>query len=170
MNNRASLNGFPNRSRSGQSVNAADHTLRPVSAILLLTYWLAAFGFSAGCSREPTAQITERSVPQVVRVDASRAATVLAGSNVVVLDIRTPDEFAAGHLAGATNIDFQGADFQVRLAQLDRDQTYLLHCASGRRSQSSLSTFSALGFKSIIHLDGGIQAWKSAGLPVEGSP
>ena len=85
----------------------------------------------------------------------------------MVLDIRTPEEFAAGHIAGATNINFRAADFEKAIAALDKNQTYVLHCASGNRSTQSLPTFSKLEFKSVCHLDGGIKAWQKATLPVE---
>jgi rhodanese-related sulfurtransferase len=86
---------------------------------------------------------------------------------VIVLDIRTPGEVSKGHLSGATNIDFTARDFADRVAGLDRSQTYLLHCAIGGRSTRSLAIFERLQFKSILHLEGGIKAWRSAGQPVE---
>jgi rhodanese-related sulfurtransferase len=140
-----------------------DH--HPTTPLLCICVSLIVLGLGAGCQRKTAAASDPKS--QVVRVDAPGAAALVKSNQVVVLDIRTPAEFVDGHVAGAVNIDFHGADFSNRLARLDRDQTYLLHCASGRRSQDSLPTFSALGFKSIVHLDGGIKAWKSAGLPVE---
>jgi rhodanese-related sulfurtransferase len=84
-----------------------------------------------------------------------------------VLDVRTSDEFADGHIAGALNVDFKAKDFEEKLSALDRDTTWLLHCASGGRSKSSLKTLKKLGFKSIVHLDEGFDAWQKAGLPVE---
>lgn len=103
----------------------------------------------------------------VTHVDPATAEKRIAESRVVVLDIRTPQEYAAGHLAGARNLDFNGADFAQKLAQLDRNQTYLVHCASGRRSTQSLETFQKLGFTSVLHLDGGIKAWTKAGKPIQ---
>ena len=86
---------------------------------------------------------------------------------VIVLDIRTPGEFKAGHIAGATNLNFNAADFARKLDHFDKEKSYLVHCASGRRSTTSLGIFKKLKFKSIIHLDGGIKAWEKAGNPVE---
>ena len=103
----------------------------------------------------------------VTHLTAHQAEKLIAAKKVVVLDIRTPKEFAASHIAGATNINFRAPDFQNALAALDKNQTYVLHCASGNRSTQSLQTFSKLGFTSVFHLDGGIKAWQKAKLPVD---
>lgn len=86
--------------------------------------------------------------------------------NVVVLDVRTPDEYKAGHLKDARNVDFLARDFEKQLAGLDKSKPYLVHCASGGRSSETLPMLQKLGFKNIRHLDGGVQAWEKAGLPV----
>ena len=76
------------------------------------------------CATEPISEAAGQDAkPRVVHVDASGAARLIAEGKVVVLDIRTPDEFAAGHFGGATNIDFHARDFADRLARLDRNQT-----------------------------------------------
>jgi len=104
----------------------------------------------------------------VQNVDAAGAKKLLAdGGNVVVLDVRTPEEFAGGHVAGAKNLDFNSADFRENLSKLDREKTYLVHCEAGGRSIRSLSRFKELGFKSVVHLDGGFSGWVKAGQPVE---
>ncbi len=103
----------------------------------------------------------------VIHINAEQAQKLIADKKAVVLDIRTPEEFAAGHIVGATNINFRAADFEKAIAALDKNQAYVLHCASGNRSTQSLPTFNKLGFKSIYHLDGGIKAWQKAKLPAE---
>lgn len=101
-------------------------------------------------------------------VDAKGAKELLSGSGpVVVLDVRTPAEFASGHIAGAKNLDFNDAGFVDGLSKLDRGATYLVHCAAGGRSTRSLARFKELGFKSVVHLDGGFNGWVQAGQPVE---
>jgi len=105
--------------------------------------------------------------PAVKHVKAEAAAKLLADdSKVVVLDIRTPDEFKAGHIKGATNLDFYADDFETRLGKLDREKSYLVHCASGGRSGRSLALFNKLGFRSVYHLDDGFKGWEKAGKPV----
>lgn len=100
-------------------------------------------------------------------VDANAAAKLIKEGNVIVLDVRTADEYAEGHIAGAKNIDFTENDFEQKAGALDRKKPYLVHCAVGGRSTSSLEVFKKLGFQSIYHLDGGFKAWQKAGNPVE---
>ena len=86
---------------------------------------------------------------------------------IVVLDVRTPEEFAQGHLAGAKNLDFHSDDFAKQLDALDKSKPYLVHCAAGGRSAKSMATFKKLNFQVIYHMDAGFNGWKEAGKPVE---
>lgn len=86
---------------------------------------------------------------------------------LVILDIRTPEEFAAGHIAGAINIDYYASDFEQRLGVLDLDVPYVMYCNSGNRSSNTLPLMDSIGFSEVYELDGGIQAWLGAGLPTE---
>ena len=86
---------------------------------------------------------------------------------LVILDIRTPEEFAAGHIAGAINIDYYASDFEQRLGVLDLDVPYVMYCNSGNRSSNALPLMDSIGFSEVYELDGGIQAWFGAGLPTE---
>jgi len=87
--------------------------------------------------------------------------------DVTVLDVRTPEEFQTGHIAKAKNLDALDGEFEESLAGLDRNQSYVLHCAAGGRSARVLDQMTALGFKSIYHMPGGIRGWKEAGKPLE---
>lgn len=114
----------------------------------------------------PAGASAQKSGP-VRNVDAPGALRLLSTNRqVVVIDVRTPREFAGGHIAGATNIDFNGNGFSAALGRLDRDRTYLVHCAAGGRSTKSLAVFKKQGFRSVVHLDGGFTAWEAAGQPV----
>jgi rhodanese-related sulfurtransferase len=84
-----------------------------------------------------------------------------------VLDVRTPKEFASGHMPGAINIDVNGADFEKKIGALDKDQTYLVHCAAGARSAKACGKMSQLSFPKLYNLEGGFKAWEKAGKPVE---
>lgn len=112
-----------------------------------------------------TPKIQTRS-PQNVNPD--QAEQVLTKqTNIIVLDVRTPKEFAAGHLAGATNLNFYAPNFEQKLSALDKNKSYLVHCAVGGRSAKVRDKMKDLNFKSIYHLDGGIKAWENAGKKVE---
>ncbi len=85
----------------------------------------------------------------------------------VVLDVRTPAEFQAGHIPGAVNIDWNGVDFTRKIDALDKTKTYLVYCASGGRSARACDKMSTLGFSNLYNLEGGIKAWQRAGKLVE---
>lgn len=101
-----------------------------------------------------------------ISVDAAAAITDNPPDDLVVLDVRTPEEFAEGHLEGAVLVDFYAADFAEQLAALDTDVPYLVYCRSGNRSGQALGVMEQLGFTSAVDVDGGIVAWTGAGLPV----
>lgn len=88
-------------------------------------------------------------------------------ADLVILDIRTPEEFAAGRLAGAINIDYYADDFEQKLGELNLDVPYVMYCNSGNRSSNALPVMDSIGFSEVYELDGGIQAWYGAGLPIE---
>ncbi|MEL6981607.1 MAG: rhodanese-like domain-containing protein [Actinomycetota bacterium] len=101
-------------------------------------------------------------------VSPDAGASILADppDDLVVLDVRTPEEFAEGHLADATLVDFYTEDFADQLAALDPDVPYLIYCRSGNRSGQTLALMEELGFTDVADVDGGILAWADAGLPV----
>jgi rhodanese-related sulfurtransferase len=85
--------------------------------------------------------------------------------DLVILDVRTPEEFAEARLDGSVMLDFYEADFQTQLAELDPDVPYLLYCRSGNRSGQTAAMMKELGFTDVADVDGGIGAWADAGLP-----
>lgn len=101
-----------------------------------------------------------------ISVDEAAAITANPPADLIVLDVRTPEEFAEGHLAGALLVDFYDADFAEQLTALDRDVPYLVYCRSDNRSGQALGVMGQLGFSSVADVDGGIVAWNDAGLPV----
>jgi rhodanese-related sulfurtransferase len=107
-------------------------------------------------------------VEQVVEtVSPERASEIIDGGDAVVLDIRTPEEFAEARLAGAVNIDFYADDFEDRLAELDRGTDYVVYCRTGNRTSTAREIMRQLGFESVHEIDGGIVNWYETGLPIE---
>jgi rhodanese-related sulfurtransferase len=103
----------------------------------------------------------------VTAVSAVQAQAELAADpDINVLDIRTPAEYAEGHIRGALNIDFMAADFAQRLGKLDPDAKYLVYCRSGNRSARAMKDFGRLGFTRILHMSKGIRDWQGQGLPL----
>lgn len=98
-----------------------------------------------------------------------RAYETLRANNgsISVLDVRTPAEYAAGHIGGSKNIDYLGPGFEKEISGLDRDKEILVYCKTGKRSRAAAIALGKAGFKKILDLEGGIKAWEAAGLPVE---
>jgi rhodanese-related sulfurtransferase len=88
-------------------------------------------------------------------------------SAFTILDVRTAEEFATGHITGAVNLDVQDPSFGASLAALDPAATYLVYCHSGNRSATATAQMEAAGFGDVHELDGGVTAWSAAGLPLE---
>jgi len=74
-----------------------------------------------------------------------------------IIDVRTPSEYAAGHLDGALNIDFYDATFSTQIGALPKDGTYLLYCRSGSRAGQAQSQMKQMGFTHVTNL-GSLQA------------
>ena len=81
----------------------------------------------------------------------------------MILDVRTAQEFAAGHLPGAVNADVESPGFAAALDGLDPAASYAVYCHSGRRSGIALDEMSQAGFTDAYDLAGGISAWAAAG-------
>ena len=94
-------------------------------------------------------------------------AQMAADKNNVVLDVRTPGEFNAGHIPGAINLDVNALDFKEKAATLDKNKIFLVHCASGIRSVRACEQLSRLEFPKLYNLPGGFKAWVKARKPVE---
>jgi phage shock protein E len=86
-------------------------------------------------------------------------------ADFTVLDVRTPEEFAAGHIEGATLIDLSATDFTSRVGELDRSRTYLVYCRSGNRSAAAVQEMQRLGFTDLYDMRDGFIGWQSAGGP-----
>ncbi len=99
-------------------------------------------------------------------VSAQQLAGVLGQGDVRLIDVRTPVEFDAVRIAGATNIPLDKLDPPALLRQLGADEPVYCVCQTGTRSQLAASKLRAAGFKRIVHVDGGTNAWITAGLPV----
>jgi len=98
-------------------------------------------------------------------VDAATFADEITKPGVTVIDVRTPAEYAAGHIQGAVNIDVQG-DFESAIASLDTSKTYAVYCHSGSRSGMATSIMDGAGFTDVYDLDGGTSMWQAQGYPL----
>jgi phage shock protein E len=135
-------------------------TILPILCLLL--------GANLPLSADEAKPAATATAPAAVKnVTPDEVEKLVAEKKATVLDIRTPAEFAAGHIAGAVNVDFLGGDFDAKLGALDKSKTYVVHCASGGRSGRSLPKLEAAKFGGLLHMNGGFKAWTAAGKPVE---
>ncbi|MDR2895280.1 MAG: rhodanese-like domain-containing protein [Propionibacteriaceae bacterium] len=95
---------------------------------------------------------------------SSNAALDPTGATII--DVRTPAEFADGHLEGADNIDFYAADFADQVGQLDHDARYIVYCKSGVRAGKAKAIMDGLGFKDVTSAGGFEEASAATGIPL----
>lgn len=102
-------------------------------------------------------------MPTFSNVDVDGFQTFIAAPDVQLLDVRTPDEYADGHIAGAVLVDVNESDFEEKaVAVLDASRPVAVYCRSGRRSARAASLLTARGYK-VTNLEGGVLAWQDAG-------
>ena len=103
----------------------------------------------------------------VRRVNVDDFQKLAQAKTNVVLDVRTEKEFAAGHISGAKNLDFNSHDFEKQISKLDKTKIYLVHCASGHRSALACEKMKQAGFQTLIEMPAGFRGWEKAGKAVE---
>ena len=91
------------------------------------------------------------------------AEKIKSTDNPNILDVRTPEEFASEHLDNATNIDWNGEDFDKKATIYDKSKPVFVYCLSGGRSKKAASKLKELGFETVYELEGGILKWKTEG-------
>jgi thioredoxin 1 len=102
---------------------------------------------------------------QLQQVDAKTfSEKIHEQNNPVILDVRTPQEFEGGYIAGAINIDYNSNEFSQKVNKLDKDESVFVYCLSGGRSSSAANEMRRNGFKNVVELKGGILKWNAAGL------
>jgi len=93
------------------------------------------------------------------------AKAMIDKGNIVLVDVRTPQEWNAGHLAGAVLVDFYDPNFENNIKKVSKGKKVLVYCARGRRSASASEKMSTSGWKDVTNMTGGYEAWSAAGLP-----
>jgi phage shock protein E len=99
--------------------------------------------------------------------NVGQAREAIEKATVMLLDVRTPEEFANGHISGAVNIDWYDPAFSAKAGLIDKNTPLLVYCAVGGRSAEAQEALKQMGFKNIHNLTGGFDAWRRAGLAVE---
>ncbi len=136
-----------------------EHIMKTILQTLLSTVLLITI---ASCDAP------KKTESQVENIAISAAVDLVKNyKSIVVLDVRTPEEYAAGHIEGSVNINIAEDSFSKQAAKLDHDKTYIVHCAANvenGRAAKSMTILKNLGFKNLLNLEGGIVAWEKGGL------
>ncbi len=148
----------------------AKNRLKRLMVLVLSTLMLLVAALSSGCSGTEGGSPSQTVVPgqRVEFITPQQASDLIEANqnnpNFIILDDRTTSKFDAGHIANATNMPY-AADFNARLDSLDRDKIYLVYCNTGCGATSA--AMRQLGFREVHEIEGGLDAWKSQGLPIE---
>ncbi len=127
---------------------------------------IAAVGFIS-CGKKIESEETLMATMIAKNVNVEEFNTILHGEKpVILLDVRTHGEVAAGKIEGAVTIDFHDAQFSTKVRELERTKPILIYCRSGNRSHTAMKKMEEMGFTELYNLTDGIIAWSRAGLPV----
>ena len=103
-----------------------------------------------------------RSSARFESMDNAEFAAIIADTTVQLVDVRTPAEFAAGHIPEAVNIDVRGENFESQAqSTLDKERPVAVYCRSGARSKTAAHALAAMGFR-VYELNKGFMNWKGA--------
>ena len=91
------------------------------------------------------------------------AEKIKTTENAQILDVRTPEEFESNHIDNAVNVNWNGEDFETKVAAYDKSKPVFVYCLSGGRSKKAASKLNELGFTTIYELEGGIMKWNAEG-------
>ena len=148
--------------------------MHPTRSCLFVIPVLAAFALpaalGAAADKKDPAPATKPAAPAARQVGVEEFDKARQAKDAVVIDVRSPDEFAAGHIPGAVNVPVAGKgseNFDKKVAAVAKDKTVLVHCRSGVRSSKAVEKMRQMGVAGIIELPTGWVAWSEAGKPVE---
>jgi rhodanese-related sulfurtransferase len=119
----------------------------------------------AACGAAPAAAPAAQAQSLPPDIDVATAASLRGRSDVVMLDVRTPEEYAQGHIPGVVPIPLN--QVPNRLAEIPKDKTVVVTCHSGNRSSQAAQLLRQRGYDNVHNMLGGIVAWEQAGYPVE---
>ena len=135
---------------------------------LLLSISIGVFVLISSVSCQNASKSAPQSATQTIAdlsiVDFQKKLS--ADNTAIILDVRTPAEYAKGHLANAAAINFFDTDFKEKVGKLDKTKAVYVYCAAGGRSAKALKILQELGFKTAYNMLGGFTGWQAAGLPL----
>lgn len=123
--------------------------------------FIAILSFASCSDAQKTTDVTvdQSTGTKILRASLSEFKSRMQDENAQLLDVRTDDEYNAGHIADAQQIDYFSGDFKTQVAALDKEKPVLIYCASGNRSSKAIEVMKTMGFSEIVELQGGYNAW-----------
>ncbi|MFC1964277.1 rhodanese-like domain-containing protein [Chloroflexota bacterium] len=135
-----------------------------ISSLVLLMTLVTSTVLAGGCAQKT--EVTPQAVQDVTAQEAFNLIQEKQNNpDFIIVDVRTPQEFADGHIEDAVNIDFNSDNFKSDISKLDRNKEYLIYCRSGSRSRGALEVMKELNFTKIYHLYEGIVGWTGNSYP-----
>jgi rhodanese-related sulfurtransferase len=129
----------------------------------ILFFFLVIAGLVLGCSAAVEDQ-------DYRNIDAIQAAELIKQEPVLILDVRTPEEYREGHIKGSVLIPVRELEKRAGEISGHLEKPVLVYCRSGNRSVTASNILVSKGFRHLYHMKGGIKDWIRHGLPLEKSP
>ncbi len=142
---------------------------RPKQKSSTLLFWLTGILIGAVVFGAVMLLINQSDAPTTLKGEISvQEAAALREDGAFILDVRQPDEWAEYHVPGSTLIPLD--ELPDRLAEVPQDQTVVVVCRSGNRSQSGREILLQAGYEQVTSMSGGLSAWRSLGYPTISGP
>ncbi len=136
--------------------------------LVMLVFSLVFFSAGLACA-DYTAQEQPEQARNIVTLSVEDGYKLIndnkGNPDFVIIDVRTPEEYAEAHIADAVNIDVKSPDFTTEVQKLDKTKTYVLYCRSGKRAARALVAMDDLEFMNVYNISG-IMQWQEKGYPV----
>jgi len=137
----------------------------------LLVFFVVVLGIITSCSSSSEkagndTKVREEATAETKKLSPTQAYEMASGDQeMIIVDVRTPEEYESGHIAGAININLRSEDFQDKLKNLNKGKKYLVYCMGGHRSNRAQLLMDSLDFEQVYDLEGGFRQWSAADLP-----
>ena len=139
----------------------------PKLIVPVLSFFLVVTSiFTGGCHSQNGTGLEAQTLEPVSLEEAyTLIVDNLGNQGFVIIDVRTPEEYAGGHIEKAVNLDFSSETFADELNELDKDSIYLIYSQTDRLGGKALTAMAELGFREVYNLRGGLDGWEEVKLP-----
>ncbi|MEP4531797.1 MAG: rhodanese-like domain-containing protein [Cyclobacteriaceae bacterium] len=129
--------------------------MKQITGIVLVAVWLA------GCGQ------TSQGQSEIVTINTAEEVMGVLSTDLQLIDVRTPQEYDAGHIKNATLINIQDPEFESKMNQLNKEKPVMVYCAVGGRSSRAVALTKDMGFSKVYNYKGGMKDWAASGMEME---